>query len=117
MLGMGLLAGCGAPGGVVAVSAWARGVCGAVASEQGEASRKSDLWGRVPDGCPSRWACPEHDVPLLDRGVNEGCGLEHGEDETFTTGVLTLPVVSTGEASAITQNTATISGTVNPEGL
>jgi hypothetical protein len=40
-----------------------------------------------------------------------------GQDHTFTTHTGTPPIVSTGGASGISQNSATISGTVDPEGL
>jgi hypothetical protein len=44
-------------------------------------------------------------------------GTTDGPDETFTTPAPTPPVVSTGGASGISATGATISGTVNPEGL
>jgi hypothetical protein len=44
-------------------------------------------------------------------------GREIGPDETFTTPEPTLPIVSVAAASAITQNTATLSGTVDTNGL
>jgi NHL repeat len=40
-----------------------------------------------------------------------------GPDQTFTTGSATPPSVSTGAASAISQNAATLSGTVTTNGL
>ncbi len=40
-----------------------------------------------------------------------------GNDETFTTGAATPPIVMTGAASAITLSTATISGTLDTQGL
>ncbi len=39
-----------------------------------------------------------------------------GQGHTFTTPGKTSPLVSTGGASDISQNSATLSGTVNPEG-
>jgi hypothetical protein len=47
---------------------------------------------------------------------------EHGEraetpDQTFTTAAATAPTASTGEASNVTLTTATVAGTINPEGL
>jgi hypothetical protein len=41
----------------------------------------------------------------------------YGPDETFTTGAEGIPVVQTGTASNVTQTGASISGTVNPEGI
>jgi hypothetical protein len=40
-----------------------------------------------------------------------------GQNETFTTGAATPPIVTTGAASAVTMSTATISGTVGTRGL
>jgi NHL repeat len=40
-----------------------------------------------------------------------------GEPNTFTTAPKTPPIVTTGEASAVTMSTATISGTVGTQGL
>jgi hypothetical protein len=40
-----------------------------------------------------------------------------GPDETFTTGAEAVPAVQTGAASDVSQTGASISGTVNPEGL
>ncbi len=40
-----------------------------------------------------------------------------GGDRTFTTGSASLPLVSTGPASGVTQNGATLSGTVTTNGL
>jgi hypothetical protein len=44
-------------------------------------------------------------------------GWEYGKDGTFTTAGKTLPTVSTGGASAVSQNVATLSGTVTTNGL
>jgi hypothetical protein len=44
-------------------------------------------------------------------------GTTIGPDGTFTTGKPTPPTIATGGASSITQNTATIAGTINTEGL
>lgn len=44
-------------------------------------------------------------------------GTTYSEDETFTTAPPTPPTASTGEASNITLTTATVAGTINPEGL
>jgi DNA-binding beta-propeller fold protein YncE len=44
-------------------------------------------------------------------------GTTVGPDETFTTTPAVLPVVTTGAASGVAQNTATISGTVDPQGV
>ncbi|HXB65029.1 MAG TPA: hypothetical protein VNV42_09175 [Solirubrobacteraceae bacterium] len=44
-------------------------------------------------------------------------GTVYGPDATFTTSAKTPPLVSTGGASAISQNDATVSGVVNSEGL
>jgi hypothetical protein len=44
-------------------------------------------------------------------------GTTIGPDGTFTTGKPTPPPIATGGASSVTQNTATITGTVNTEGL
>ena len=43
-------------------------------------------------------------------------GVSYGQDQTFTTLVYPPPVASTGGVSAISQSTATISGTIDPEG-
>jgi phosphodiesterase/alkaline phosphatase D-like protein len=40
-----------------------------------------------------------------------------GQDETFTTGAATPPIVRTGDAGEITMGTATISGTLDARGL
>lgn len=44
-------------------------------------------------------------------------GAEYGEGHTFTTGGKVLPGVSTGGASGVSQNSATLSGTVSTNGL
>lgn len=44
-------------------------------------------------------------------------GTVHGEEQTFTTAAATPPLVTTGEASDVTQTTATITGTVDTKGL
>jgi hypothetical protein len=44
-------------------------------------------------------------------------GSTYGPDETFTTPAATPPVVSTGSASGVSQNGASISGTVDPQGV
>lgn len=44
-------------------------------------------------------------------------GTTYSEDETFTTAPPTPPTASTGEASNVTLTTATVAGTINPEGL
>jgi hypothetical protein len=44
-------------------------------------------------------------------------GTTYSTDKTFTTALRTPPVVSTGEASNVTLTTATVAGTINPEGL
>jgi hypothetical protein len=44
-------------------------------------------------------------------------GTTYSPDKTFTTAPPTPPTVSTGEASNITLTTATVAGTINPEGL
>jgi hypothetical protein len=44
-------------------------------------------------------------------------GITAGEDATFTTLALTPPLVSTGGASGISQVAATISATIDPQGL
>jgi len=44
-------------------------------------------------------------------------GERYGEDHTFTTGGKVLPGVSTGGASGVSQNSATLSGTVSTNGL
>ena len=44
-------------------------------------------------------------------------GTEPGPDYTFTTAPRTPPLVSTGAASAVSQTGASISGTVDPEGI
>jgi hypothetical protein len=47
----------------------------------------------------------------------EGTTTEKSPDQTFTTALSTPPAVTTGEASNITLTTATVAGTINPEGL
>jgi DNA-binding beta-propeller fold protein YncE len=49
--------------------------------------------------------------------ARNGAGVVIGNDMTFTTGAATPPVVTTGPASAITLSTATISGTLDTQGL
>jgi NHL repeat-containing protein len=49
--------------------------------------------------------------------VKNEFGWGYGTDLTFTTASKVLPVVSTGVASAISQNSATLSGTVTTSGL
>jgi hypothetical protein len=44
-------------------------------------------------------------------------GTTYSPDQTFTTAPGTAPTVSTGAASNITLTTATVAGTINPEGL
>ncbi|MGA8364233.1 MAG: fibronectin type III domain-containing protein [Solirubrobacteraceae bacterium] len=44
-------------------------------------------------------------------------GPTESTDKTFTTAPRTPPTASTGEASSITLTTATVAGTINPEGL
>ena len=44
-------------------------------------------------------------------------GTTESTDKTFTTAPRTPPTASTGEASNITLTTATVAGTINPEGL
>lgn len=44
-------------------------------------------------------------------------GTTYGPDQTFTTAALTPPTVVAGSASGVSATSATISGTVNPEGL
>lgn len=44
-------------------------------------------------------------------------GVTYGSDGTFMTAPLTPPVVTTGAANGVSATGATISGTVNPEGL
>jgi hypothetical protein len=44
-------------------------------------------------------------------------GWTYGQDRTFTTAAKVLPVVSTGTASSLSQNGATLSGTVTTKGL
>ncbi len=49
--------------------------------------------------------------------ARNGAGTVIGNDMTFTTGAATPPIVTTGPASAITLSTATISGTLDTQGL
>lgn len=49
--------------------------------------------------------------------ANNKFGVRYGEPGTFTTGTKVLPAVSTGSASAVAQNSATLSGTVATNGL
>jgi phosphodiesterase/alkaline phosphatase D-like protein len=44
-------------------------------------------------------------------------GTTESSDQTFTTAPATPPTATTGEASNITLTTATVAGTINPEGL
>jgi hypothetical protein len=53
----------------------------------------------------------------LSAGREQCAGSTTGHDAMFTTGAPTSPVAITGAASAITQNNATISGTVDTQGL
>jgi len=49
--------------------------------------------------------------------TNEQAMTVYGPDETFTTGTEGIPVVQTGAASEVSQIGASISGTVDPEGI
>jgi hypothetical protein len=49
--------------------------------------------------------------------ANSERGTVTGQDETFTTGAATPPIVTTGAASAITLSTATIAGMLSTQGL
>lgn len=49
-------------------------------------------------------------------GTNQA-GSTIGPDETFTTGPATPPVVQTGQANGVEQNTASIAATIDTEGL
>ena len=49
--------------------------------------------------------------------ARNGAGTVIGNDMTFTTGAATPPIVTTGPASAITLSIATISGTLDTQGL
>jgi hypothetical protein len=49
--------------------------------------------------------------------ARNSAGYTRGVDGTFTTGSLTPPLVATGEASSISQNEATIAGSLDTEGL
>lgn len=49
--------------------------------------------------------------------ANNSAGYTRGVDGTFTTGSFTPPIAATGTASAISQNQATISGSLDTEGL
>jgi hypothetical protein len=49
--------------------------------------------------------------------ARNGAGTVIGNDMTFTTGGATPPIVTTGPSSAITLSTATISGTLDTQGL
>ena len=49
--------------------------------------------------------------------VNQEGGGEHGEEQTFTTAPRTPPTVTTGGASGVGQNSATLTGTVTTNGL
>jgi len=49
--------------------------------------------------------------------VSNGSGTTVGEDETFTTLPATPPIVSTGAASGISEHAATLSATIDPQGL
>ncbi|MGA9284693.1 MAG: NHL repeat-containing protein [Solirubrobacteraceae bacterium] len=44
-------------------------------------------------------------------------GIAIGADKTFTTAALTPAILTTGPANGVSQNTATLSGTVNTQGL
>ena len=48
--------------------------------------------------------------------AQNSAGTTDGADQTFTTAAATAPVVVTGAASVITAKTATLNGTVNPNG-
>jgi phosphodiesterase/alkaline phosphatase D-like protein len=49
--------------------------------------------------------------------TNEQDMTAYGPDETFTTGAEGIPAVQTGAASSVSQTGASISGTVDPEGI
>jgi hypothetical protein len=49
--------------------------------------------------------------------TNEQDMTTYGPDETFTTGAEGIPAVQTGAATGVTQTGASISGTVDPEGI
>jgi phosphodiesterase/alkaline phosphatase D-like protein len=49
--------------------------------------------------------------------ASNATGSVSGPDETFTTSAATPPLVATGGANAIGQNSATITASVNPQGL
>jgi hypothetical protein len=49
--------------------------------------------------------------------ANNQAGTDYGPNYAFTTGPATPPAASTGEASGVTQTTATVAGAVNPNGL
>lgn len=49
--------------------------------------------------------------------MKNGAGVQVGPDQTFTSGTLTPPVVTTGGASALSPNGATLEGLVTTEGL
>lgn len=49
--------------------------------------------------------------------ATNAAGTSVGSDHTFTTAAPTPPLVATGAVSEVTQTTATISGTVDPEGI
>jgi hypothetical protein len=64
-------------------------------------------------------------VAVDELGAGSGpsaCGTQdgkntYGPDRTFTTPLLAAPPVSTGAASAVTQSSATLSGSLDPQGL
>ncbi len=49
--------------------------------------------------------------------ANNALGVTIGHDATFTTTVPALPIVATGGASGVAQNTASIGATINTQGL
>jgi hypothetical protein len=49
--------------------------------------------------------------------AKNAAGTVTGQDETFTTGAGTPPIVTTGGSSSVTDSTATLSGAINTQGL
>jgi hypothetical protein len=86
------------PGGsTTAVDVGAGGNVDAVASEAGELQPETTYHYRI--------------------AATNADGTSYGADQTFTTAPRTPPLVVTGGASAVSQNAATISGTIDSQGL
>ena len=81
-----------------------------VSAGSGESARRSAR--SRPAAC-----CPEKPITTVLVATNKYGVQDFGHDQTFTTGSALPPAVSTGGASGVSQNSATLSGTVTTNGL